>query len=113
MKAQPWFPALFPSLPSEEVWIRFGRIHTFDPDSVWRRVQVPTLLIYGGQDAPRLVRDGRTRILSALAAAGAPVDAPVYADADHLIVVAREGSEVQFPADFFVSQARWIAENTQ
>lgn len=113
LKAQPWFSALHTSLPPEEMWIRYGRQHRFDPDSVWRRVRIPTLLIYGGRDAPRLVRDSRTRILAGLAAAGAPVDAPVYADADHFITVAQAGGEKRFAPGFFDLHHQWIAANVR
>lgn len=112
LNAEPWFSTLQTSLPPEDIWTRYGRNHTYDPDSVWRRVRIPTLLIYGGRDKSRLVRDGRARILTALAAAGAPVDAPVYAEADHLITFTHGEGEVRFPAGFFAAQALWIAANT-
>jgi dienelactone hydrolase len=114
VKTQPWFATLqIPAVPPEEALVRYGRTLAFDPDSLWRRVRVPTLLIYGSRDRPRLVRNSRTRILSALAAAGAHVDAPVYAEADHFIRVTREGGEPRFAAGFFASQQRWITANTR
>lgn len=85
----------------------------YDPDSVWRRVRIPTLLIYGADDLPRLVEDSRTRILSALAASGAPVDAPVFADADHLLRVSESDGEMRFVEGFFDAQRTWIAANTR
>jgi pimeloyl-ACP methyl ester carboxylesterase len=108
-KAQPWFSTLhIASLPSEAVLLKYGRTLSYDPDSAWRRVRVPTLLIYGDRDQRRLVTDSRTRILSALAQSRAHVDAPVYSGADHFIKVVDSLGASVFAAGFFDKQAQWI-----
>ena len=105
VKGEPWFSVFqMATLPPEDFWLRYGTSLTYDPDSVWRRVQIPTLLIYGARDEPRLVGDSRSRILAGLGAAGGPVVAPVYADADHFIQLANGA----FAGGFFGTQQQWI-----
>lgn len=114
VSAQPWFTALqIPAIPHEELWLDYGREMTYDPEPLWRRVEVPTLVIYGELDRPRLVEDSRGRILSALSATGAQVEAPVYAGADHFIKVAHVGGELRFAEDFFALQQQWILRHVQ
>lgn len=104
-----WFsPLHISTLPSEEWLTQYGRVLGYDPDSLWRRVRTPTLLIYGAHDLPRLVQDSRARILTGLAASGARVDAPVFPDADHLLRVTGPDGETRFVDGFFDAQQKWI-----
>lgn len=110
-EGESWFaPLQVTMLPPEQWLTQYGRVLGYDPDSLWRRVRTPTLLIYGAGDVPRLVQDSRSRILSALAASGARVDAPVFSNADHLLRVPGADGERRFVEGFFDVQQNWIGD---
>ena len=111
-RSRTWFPELqIPGLPpaNDPSWGRFARNVGYDPDSVWRRVRTPTLVIYGEDDDPVLVSESRRRIVGALRGAGARSKAWIASGADHLIRVRRAGApEPVFARGFFDVQARWV-----
>lgn len=82
VRDQPW--AFKPPPESDPYWTFSRLTAAYDPLDYWRRVTVPTLLIYGEDDERVPVRKSAARIADAyLAGEGAQLDVRILPDADH------------------------------
>jgi dienelactone hydrolase len=103
-----WFPD-FPikTLPPEGHWSwqHFRDIVTFDPDTIWSRIRVPVLAIYGGRDRPIIAADSRVRLERTLRTGGnGMLTISLLREADHLM----QGPTGGYVGELFEMQAQWI-----
>lgn len=82
VRDRPWgFP---PPPESNAYWSFSRRIASYDALTYWRRVDVPTLLVYGEADERTAPRESASRIAEAyLHSRGARLDVELFPDADH------------------------------
>ena len=92
-------PDTFPATPDDPYWQFIRRLYFYDPAPTLRRLRVPTLALFGDLDNNILAEKNRTAWASALSAAGnSDYTLPILPRANHLMLEAKVGSNVEMPS---------------
>ncbi|HEY3052479.1 MAG TPA: alpha/beta fold hydrolase [Thermoanaerobaculia bacterium] len=92
-------PANFPATPDDPYWQFIRRLYSYDPAPTLRRLQVPTLALFGELDNNILAAKNKAAWEAALKAAGNPdYTLRILPQADHLMLDAKVGSNAEMPS---------------
>lgn len=90
-RGRDWF--FEPPASDDAYWAFSRRIADYDPLVWWRQVDVPVLLVYGGEDERVPVEPSVEAITRALESAGHSATVRIFEGADHTFRVRRPGDE--------------------
>jgi pimeloyl-ACP methyl ester carboxylesterase len=109
-------PETFPGTPDHPYWEFIRRSFFYDPSTALRRLQVPTLAIFGELDNNILAEKNRAAWEAALRAGGnRDYTLRILAGANHLQLDARIGSNAEMPTlqrfapDYHATVRDWLA----
>jgi pimeloyl-ACP methyl ester carboxylesterase len=109
-------PATFPSTPNDHYWGFIRRLYFYDPAPTLRRLQVPTLALFGEKDNNILAEKNKTAWESALKVAGnRDYTVRILPKANHIQLEAKVGSNAEmaslqrFVPDYATTIRDWLA----
>jgi pimeloyl-ACP methyl ester carboxylesterase len=113
-------PAAFPGSPDDPSWQFMRRIYFHDPAPTLRRLQTPTLAIFGALDNNIMAEKNKAAWESALKAGGNPdYTLRVLPNANHLQLEAKIGSNAEMPSlrrfvpEYAATVHDWLAKRVR
>jgi hypothetical protein len=110
-------PDTFPGTPEDPYWKSIRALYLYDPGPTLRRLQTPTLALFGELDDNILPEKNRAAWESALKAGGnRDYTLRILHNADHLMLEAKIGSNAEMPSldhfvpDYFATVQDWLAK---
>jgi pimeloyl-ACP methyl ester carboxylesterase len=113
-------PGTFPGTPNDPYWDFIRRLYFYDPAPTLRRLQVPTLALFGELDNNVLAEKNKAAWDSALRAAGNPdYTSRILPRANHIHLEAKMGSNAEmaslqrFVPAYFTTVQDWLAKRVR
>ena len=109
-------PATIPGTQDDPYWKTIRALYLYDPGPTLRRLQTPTLALFGERDDNIVAEKNRAAWESALKAAGnRDYSLRILRSADHVMLEAKVGNNAEEPTldhfvrDYFTTVQDWLA----